>query len=192
MRSAITILSLFLVATLAFMSTAYAAALTGDEPLLDIAREAFEAVLAGNYPLGAMVLILLAVAAARKHGPKLWAPLGSKPAGALLALVAGAVVTVIAALQTGTGFSVGLAGASVMASVLAIGLYRLAKELVAPLLLWLRPKMPMTVQVVIDGALWFLGQADPDVKAKADGDAAVEANPPTGVEGVVGEPKDVR
>lgn len=175
----------------AFTATATVAQAAQENPesIVDIAKPVFDAVRDGNYPAAAALALVLLVAIVSRYAP--WAFFKSGHGKALLVLV-GAFGGAL-----GTGW---LAGAPVAAAtfwaalkvaVSAAGGYSLFKSLLVPLLARFNSKLPVWLQPILALILAIFAKADPEEKAKAAGDKAVAANPPSGVTGVIGEPKDV-
>jgi hypothetical protein len=189
-------LSLAVIALLAFTGTALAAGAVAPEDgsILDLAKPVFEAVMSGQYWYAAAGALVLLVTAVRRYGAK-WFPraLGwtnsswGTPALVLLASFGGALATAAAA---GAGPSLEVLKVALGVAVAAAGGWKLAKELAVPLLTALRDKLPAWARPLIDVALWAFQRPSRDADAAAAGDAAVAANPPTGIAGVTGEPKD--
>jgi hypothetical protein len=189
-----TTLSFAVLALLAFAGTASAAGAAAPEDgnILDLAKPVFDAVMAGNYWLGAAAALVLLVAATRRYGAK-WFPraLGwvnsswGTPVAVLLASFGGAMATALAA---GSGPSLAMVKVAFGIAITAAGGYKLVKELAVPLLTKLRDKLPAWARPLVDVLLWAF-QRDPVAKAEAAGDAAVADKPSTGIAGVVGEPR---
>lgn len=191
MKHLATIISLTLIALGSFVATAAAAGAVAPETshVLDLARSVFDAVMSGSYWYAAALALVLAVAAGSKYGGKYWKFLGSGPGKAALVLVgsfAGAFATTLAA---GASPSAAMAWMAIQVALGAAGGYSLVKSLVLPLLQKAAARWPW-LKFLAKPLEWITGR-DPAEEARAAGDAAVAENPPTGIAGIVGEPKDI-
>ncbi len=179
---------------LAFVATAAAAGAVTPEDgsLLDLARPVLEAILHGQWWLGASLALVFVCTAARKYGASRFPFLGSGAGGALLVLLSsfgGAMATALTAAGTNavTWALMLMAG---KVALVAAGGYSLIKTLaVDPLLAskWYAEKAPAWLKAVMAMALWAFTKPSGESLAKKAGDAAVAANPPTGHE----DPTDV-
>jgi hypothetical protein len=192
-------MTLALFAFLGFAGTALAAGAVASEDgsLLELARPVLEAVLAGQYPLAALLAIVFAVAALRRLNKRpdgsVRVPfLASDAGGVLLACLAAAATVAAGAVSAGAGWSLALLGTAAGAAVMAMGGFVGAKKLLLPLAEWLEARAPKWAQPLFKLALWVFDRPDPVELAEAAGDAAVAANPTTGVDGVVGSPRDAQ
>lgn len=174
-----------LVAFFSFGATAFAT----EAPLLDLLKPALEAVKAGQGILAACLLLVFAVAVARRYGAKRFPFLASDAGGALLTLLGSFGGALGTALMAGTAPSLGLATTALGVAFAASGGYSMIKRLVVPTLRALQAKLPAWARPVLDLALWIFGPAPAIAKAEAAGAKAVEANPATGAAGIVGTPK---
>lgn len=179
-----------IVALISFAGTGVAFAATEDGGLLDLARPVFDAVMGGNYAYAAALALVFAVALARRYGSKRWPWLGGDVGGSLLVLLGsfgGAVATAVAG---GAGLSLTVVWMACKVAAGASGGYTLIKRLAVPLLRSIIQKLPKLAQKPFGLILWmFEGSAV--AKAEKAGDAAVAANPASGVTGLTGTPRDV-
>lgn len=165
------------------------------DTLLDSARPVLDAVMSGHYVYAAALALVVLVAALRKHGAD-WSPKylswtrtdWGSPLLVLLASFAGALATALAA---GAAPSLAIMSTALGVAVTAAGGFKMAKELVAPLLRAVRSRLPAKLQPLVSLLLWVFDKPDRAAEAKAAGDAAVKASPPTGAAGVVGAPREV-
>lgn len=191
MKHLATIISLTLIFWGSFIATAAATGAVSPETshVLDLARSVFDAVMGGNYWYAAALALVLAVAAGSKYGGKYWKFLASGSGKAALVIVGsfgGAMVTALAAT---TAPSAAMAWVALKVALGAAGGYSLVKSLVLPLLQKAAARWPW-LKFLAKPLEWITGR-DPAEEARAAGDAAVADNPPTGIAGVVGEPKDL-
>lgn len=174
-----------------FTATALAAE-TVDGDLIDVARPVLDAILAGQYTAAAALGLVLAVALLRRYGSRALPWLHSDVGGAVLALgtsLGGALAT---ALMAGASLSGGLLWTALGVAIAAAGGYAMIKKLIiVPLLRPLRDRAPAWLRAPLDLILWIFDRPDPIAVAVAAGDAAVTADPPSGVIGIVGEPRDI-
>lgn len=205
LRSLPTVLVFALVALISFTATAFAAGTVdpaGDgSALAEMARPIYDAVMHGQYWLAASLALVFVVALLGKYADKIPAWLGGKtiaklagsdPGRAVLVLLGsfgGAVATGLTAAGS-SAMTWALAWTALKVAVGAAGVYSLAKKLLAPLV----AKAPPWVQAVFRLVTWAFERSlkDPVKEAEAAGQAAVEAEPPTGAAGIVGKPRDVQ
>lgn len=180
----------------AFVGTAAAA--TGLEPdggsLLDLFAPIIEAIKGGQYAAAVFAMLSALVVLGWRYGSKHWAWLGTGEGKAFLTLLFGFSSTVGAGLAAGASLSGGLLWAALGTAVAMAGGYSLLKELLVPRLVWLQSRewMPGWGKTAIDLALWFFARDRATIaKAEAAGAAAVEASPASGVEGLLGKPRDL-
>lgn len=185
-------ISLAGVALLAFVGTAFAAntvdPTVGDPGLLELAKPIYDAIMHGNGWLAASLAIVLLVAMVKKWLAPRWPWLAGDVGGPLLVLFGSFGGALGTALMAGAGMSPALALVALKIALAAGGGYAMLKKLVAPLLRSLRKKVPAWMRPGFDLVLWIF---DRPGSAKLAGDAAVVANPPSGVEGIVGKPDDI-
>lgn len=183
-----------IVVLLSFTATTFAAsgAEVAGGSLLDLLRPVVDAAMGGQYMLAGALALVVAVAAMRQFAPWEWV---KSEWGAPVLVLAGAFGTTLAGtiaagatptletFKTALGVAVGAAGG-----------WKIAKELIAPMLRKLRDKLPAKVQPLISVLLWVFEKpgAARIAAAEAAGAAAVKAHPAPGVEGVIGKVKDVR
>jgi hypothetical protein len=139
------------------------------------------------------VLLILAVSMARRFlAPRV--PFFATDHGAvLLTLATGLLGGLGNALVAGSAMSWGVVAAAFGLSLKAAGGYTALKKAALPLLAKAAEHGPLWwrwVARLLHGVL--AGAVAADNRAKAAGDAAVAAKPATGVEGIVGKPRDVR
>ncbi len=188
-------------AGLAFVGTAAAA--TELEPpggsLLDLAKPIFEAVMSGQWALGAALALVLLVAVARRYLAPKWSFLGTELGVALMVVVGsfgGALATAFAA---GAGASGGVLWAALGIAVSAAGGWKLAKIALNQFEPWVLrqiEKLPAAGQTIARAiwsmlTWWLHKPGDAEIaKAEAAGAAAVTAQPSNGISGVLGEPNE--
>jgi hypothetical protein len=189
MRKLLTSLGIIALGFFAFTATAAAAGEISPEDgsLLDLARPVYDAVVHGQYWLGASLALVLAVAAFRKYAPgKAGAWARTDVGGSLLVLAAsfgGAAATGL--LAAGTNAMTGeLAWTALKVALAAAGGYSLAKKLLAPVLRKIADKAPPWMKPLFAMLLWSF--ETPIAKAETAGDVAVAENPPTGTDGATG------
>jgi hypothetical protein len=195
-----TALAVALVFMLSYVGVAHAAdaaeQATGEESLLELAKPVLDALRAGQYPLGAVLALVFAVALARKYGHKL-PYVGGKVGpflktdhgGALLTLLGSFGGAFATALAAGAAPSLALAWTALGVAVAAAGGYSLIKKLGGPLVNkapeWMRPLLRLVL-------FFFDHKSDQALaEAKQAGADAVKAKPSTGTAGVIGEPRDL-
>jgi hypothetical protein len=189
MKSILSFFSLFAIAFLSFVATAFAAeAATSDAPA-DMFKALVDAARSGQYALAGFTALSALVALAWRYGGKFWPWLNTGEGKALLTLVGGFAATVCTGLAGGGALSAGLLWSAVGAAATLAGGYALLKELVVPRLVWLQGRkwMPGWAKTVIDLALWVFAKDRATVaKAEAAGQAAVDATPTNGLSGAIG------
>lgn len=179
-----TALTLLAVAFLGFTGTAFAASevAPSDGSWLDLAKPVYDAVIHGQYWLGASLALILAVALAKKYLPgKAGAFVNGEygaPLTVLLMSFGGAVATALGAGQA--VMSAGLAWTAFKVAVGAAGGYSLLKKLLAPLLRKLAAKAPSWMQPIFAMILFVFDKPTAVETAEKAGDDAVAAKPPTG------------
>lgn len=195
MRSTIiTAVLVVLVVLLSFTATTFAAngAEAAGASLLDLLRPVVDAVLGGQYMLAGALALVGAVAAARRYAPWEWtrsdwgAPvlvLAGSFGATLSATIAAGATPNLETFKTAIGVAVGAAGG-----------WKLAKELLVPVLRRVQDKLPARLRPLMTVLLWVFENpgAARIAKAEAAGAAAVKAHPAPGVSAVVGKVKDVR
>lgn len=185
-----------LVAVLSFATTALAAnaAAPVEGSILELAKPVFDAVMAGDGWLAAAMALVFAVTAARRYGASRFPILNSKVGGVAMNLLLSFGGAASTALLAGAAPSFALAWTALKVSFTAAVGFEFVKELLGPAMRWLEAKAPTWMRPVLkpvfDLILWaFEGRKAAIAKAEAAGQAAVDANPPTGVAGVVGTPE---
>lgn len=178
---------------LAFGVTASAASLTTTDPndVVSALKPILDAIHGGQGFLAAALALVLAVTALRKWGVSRWPALGGDVAGVALTFVGSFGGAAATALAAGTGPSLKLAGAAVAVAFAASGGYTAVRKLIAPALRYLEGKAPAWMRPLLTPALnlllWAFESKTAVADAKADGAAAVKANPGKGVAAVVGK-----
>ncbi len=196
MRKLVPALSFLLILFLT-MSVAMAAstAMSPDNgALLDMAKPVFDAVMHGQWWLGASLALVFLVAAFKKYAPGkagVWAR--GDVGGSLLVLLGaygGALATAILAAGTG-GVTPALAWVALKVAIGAAGGYTMLKKLVMPLIRKLADVVPAWMKPILTMVLWAFDRATPVEAAEKAGADAVAAKPATGAEGVVGNGTDI-
>lgn len=179
---------------MSFVATAMAADVTitlvnDSSSVSELLNAVLAAVTGGHYLLAASLGVIMLVGLLRKYGGSRFPFLMTDHGGAILVLVTSFFGAISTALMAGAMPTLALAWTALGVAVTAAGGYSLVKKLLAPLV----PKAPAWLRPVLNVVLWFFDRrSDQTLKAaKKAGDAAVAANPPTGVDGVVGKPTDV-
>lgn len=185
----------------AFSATAFAAGQVTPEDgsIWDLAKPVYDAIVNGEWWMAAALGLVLAVTAFKryagsvpKYGPALVKFANSDEGGPILVLVGafgGAVATGLAATGA-SSLTLALALTAAKVAVSAAGGYTLVKKLIIPRLRKLAEKAPSWAKPIFAVIFWAF-EKTPVAEAEAAGEAAVRANPPKGVEGVVGKPTDV-
>lgn len=188
-----TVVPLALIFILAFTGTAFAQGVVAETPLGDVAKLAYDAVMSGEYFVAAAFGVVVVLAVARRYGPKLWAPLGSKVATYLMLIAISFAGSVANALAAGEAFSFELLKTAALIAAAAGGGFGAAKHLlVLPLLVPLREMLPAKFRGLLDALLWiFDRQGAAGLKAKKAAAKAAESFDAPGAAGVVGEPRDL-
>ena len=156
--------------------------------LLELAKPVFQAVMSGQYVLGAALALVLVVALVRKYASGRFPFLATDAGGALLTLVGSFGGAVATALAAGATPSLAVAWVALGVAASAAGGYALIKKLVGPLV----TKAPGWLQPILRLVVWFFDRPSSVVKeVEAAGDAAVAANPPSGAAGIIGELRDL-
>ncbi len=167
----------------AFTGTALAAdAVPQDASLFDLAKPIFDAVMHSQWWAAAAMAVILACAAARKYMPASWKD-GTKGdiIGTSMAFVmafAGAIATW--AVAPGAVMGVGVVATAAKIGFVAVGGYTLIHKVASWLVAW--GKLPPWAVSILSMVTMLVG-SNAVKKAEAAGDAAVAANPPTGMVG---------
>lgn len=138
------------------------------------------------------VVLMLAVTLARRWLAPRYPFFATDHGAVLLTLATGVFGGVATALVGGSAMSWGMVAAAFGLSLKAAGGYTAIRKALLPLLERAAGVGPAWWQWLAGVLVAFLrGAVNADAKAKAAGDAAVEAKPSSGVEGIVGKPRDV-
>jgi hypothetical protein len=167
-----------------------AATPSGGESVLDLARPVLDAIMSGHYAAAAALALVLAVALARRYGSPRLPWLNSDEGGAILVLTGSFGGAMATALLAGAAPTLSLAWMSLQVAAGGAGIYVLAKKLLHRPLLWLQDKAPSWLKPILSLVLWIFERPSTAEKAAKAGDAAVEANPPGGIEGTLGKPEE--
>lgn len=164
---------------------------------LDVAKTIYDAITGGHYAYAAAAGLVLVVALVKRYlGPKVpW--LHSDVGGSLLTLTGAFGGAMATSLAGGGPVTWSLAKSAIAVGVTAAGGYALIKKLIIePLIKPLRAKLPPWAQPIFSVVLWIFDKPDAaaqvEASASAAGDAAVAANPGTGVSGAVGTPTEIK
>jgi len=178
----------FLFAVLAYFSFVGVAVAQGvvgsEEPLLDLAKPFYEAIMGGQFWLAAMFGLILATTAAKRYLPgkagKFVNGEYGQPATVLVLAFAGSAAAALTAVGPGAVLTGALAWAALKIAASAAGGYALLKTLLVPILVKLEPKAPAWLKWIFPMLLWAFAKPTAKIAATAAGDAAVAANPPAG------------
>lgn len=193
MKKALTALSVAALAFLSFGATAIAAGeVTPDDgSLLDLARPVFDAVMHGQWWLGAALAVVLLTAAAKKYLPDAYggkyvrSELGAMATAFLLSF-GGAIATTMAA--PGAAMTMAVAMAALKIGAAAVGgwmiLHKVMQVVVATKF-W-NDRVPAPVKALVSFVLGLVGSSAIS-KAEKAGQEAVDASPPQGPAQVNGE-----
>lgn len=155
------------------------------EPILDLAKPVLDAITGGQYWYAAALSVILGVALLSRYAPAKW-KLDTGLGKALMVLLGTYATALISAgLGGGTPMSLALAKGALGTAVTAAGGFTLARELVK----YLAMKLPLPSWIK-KPLLWIFGK-DVVAEAEAAGDKAVAENPPKGIVGIVGSPKEI-
>lgn len=193
--SGLAALGLFLVA---FTASAHAAgAVAPDEgSLLDLARPIFDQVMAGHYIAAAALSLVFLVALAKRYAPGKYGDfIRGDVGGSLMTLLGSFGGALSLATIGGAPWTWGMLTTALTVAFAAAGGYALIKKLIVEPLVkstWYQTKAPAWLKAALSIVLWMFDKKAAETKATADGQAAVIANPPTGVTGVVGEPTEIK
>jgi len=166
-----------------------------DKGLLDLARPAFDAIMAGHYIAGAALAVVVAMTCLKRYAPgKIGALANTDAGGALCTLVvsfAGGIAMATAAGHGWGGLSTTLMFASGKIALMAAGGYALIKKLlVEPLMAssWYQNRAPAWLKAVLGVALFFFTRKteDPGEAATKAGDQAVADKPAGGADSAIG------
>lgn len=165
--------SLFLL-VLSFLGTSVAMA--QGEDLGELAKPVLDAIMGGQYALGAALGLVLAVALLRRYGSDRWPVLDSSAAGSILVLVGGFGAASATSITAGEALSWALAYSALKVALFAAGGFSILK----PLVLALQGKAPSWAKPVLGLVGWVFDKPNKAARAEAVGAAAVEASPGEG------------
>jgi hypothetical protein len=198
MRVIVKVTSVFiLVFMFAFTAAAFAAgaATPDDGSLLELLRPVYDAFASGRYLYAGMLSLVLVVAVLKRYAPEKYgirAFVHGDAGGALLTLLAAFGGAMATSLAAGAGASWMMVKTATMIAIGAAGGYSLIKKLIVePILKPLAAKAPAWAQPIFSLVFWIFDKPTPVEKAEADGQAAVDAHPPTGVDGAAGKPTEI-
>lgn len=196
MRKITTALLFAVVAYFSFIGVALAAGavVPQDGSILDLAKPVYEAILGGQWWLGAMLGIVLLTTAAKRYLP---GKLGTwvngdygQPLTVLLLSFGGAGAAALLAAGPGAVVTGTLLWAALKVAVGAAGGYSLLKQLLAPVIQKFAAKAPAWMQPLFSVVLWVFSKPSAVAVAEKAGDDAVAAKPAEGAGAILGEPKD--
>ncbi len=193
MKKTLSILALVALTLVSFTAAAFAAGavVPEDGSLLDLAKPVYEAVMHGQWWLGASLALVLCVGLFKRYAPakaQEWAH--SDVGGSILVLAGsfgGALATGLVAAGT-NALTPGLAWMALKVALAAAGGYSLIKKLLGPLV----AKAPAWMQPILGMLMWVFDSKPAITKAEEAGKEAVEAKPAAGIEGVVGSSTEVK
>lgn len=157
------------------------------ELVKSLARPLFDAVMSGQYVLGAAMALVLVVSLVRRYGAGRWPFLATDAGGAALALVSGVAGALMTALAAGAAFTWGMLARAFLVTVTAAGGYSFVRKLLVPLMMLL--PQPLSAWAVT--LLSLFDKPSPVAKAEAAGKKAVADKPPTGADGVLGKAEEI-
>lgn len=182
-----------------FKATALAANTAGaeDQSLLELLRPVYDAFRGGHYVAAGALALVLVVALLKRYAPGRLGKFVHSDAGGVISTLAISFGSTLAA-YTGAGQSwewsmLWTAGGVAFA---AAGSYAMIKKLIVEPLLasaWWQEKAPAWLKAGAQIVLWIFDKpaaAEIEIqKAEAAGEAAVQAKPSEGAEGVAGKPE---
>lgn len=198
MRALKTIMIALFVLTGTMTATAIAAN-AADMPdasgIVDMLKPIYEAFVHGQKLYAGMLALVLAVALMRRYAPD-WkgvrAFIHGDTGGALTTLLMSFGTSMAASLAGGAGASWLMVKSASMIAFGAAGGYTLVKRIIVdPILRPLAAKAPAWAQPIFALVFWIFDKDTPVAAAQAAGQAAVDAQPPTGTNGVVGKSTEV-
>jgi hypothetical protein len=179
-----------------FTGVAFAqgAVANSDDPLAML-RPIYDAIAHGNYWLGGSLALVALCTVARKWGVKYIPALATNHGAAALVLLTSLGTTFAASAAAGD-MTPATAWFAVKVALGAAGGWALINKLIVKPLLeskWFNDKAPAWLKLALRSLLWiFTKPAEVKaIEAKRAGDAAVAANPPTGVAGTIGTPDEI-
>lgn len=178
-----------------FTATAFAANAVNpdDQNIFELLKPVYEAFMRGEKLYAGMLALVAAVAAAKRYAPgRVGAWINGKygqPLTVLLMSFGGAMAT---ALSAGSMPGWPMVKTAALIAAAAAGGYSMIKTLlVDPFIRPWAAKAPAWLRWLLNGVLWFFDRPSPVAKAEAAGQAAVDAKPAQGTEGVVGKAREV-
>lgn len=181
-----------------FSATAFAAGevTPTDGSLVDLARPIFDQVMAGHWIAASALALVFVVAVAKRYAPgKAGEFLHTDAGGSLATLLMSFGSALGLATVGGAPWTWGMLVTAMTVAFAAAGGYALIKKLIVEPLTksaWYNTKAPLWLKSALSIVLWMFDRRVAETKAVAAGQAAVEANPPTGVSGVVGDPTEIK
>jgi len=181
------------IALVSFGATAFAAGTavssTDSSSLLDLLKPVFDAFSGGHYAYAAALLVVAAVALAKRYLSE-DGFFHTNAGGSLLALLAAAALAISSALAApGAHVTLALLKSALLVGVGAAGGYAVLKNLlVDPILVPLSKKAPAWAQPIFTVLFLIFDHSAPSdaiAEATKAGDAAVAAKPATGIAGAV-------
>lgn len=194
-----TIVWFLLVFLFSFTGVALAAgaAAPDDGSLLDLLRPVYDAFAGGHYPYAGMLALVLAVALLKRYAPAKFGIsdfVHGDVGGTLTTLLGSFAAAMAASLAGGAGVTLAMAKTASLIAVGAAGGYTMIKKLIVEPLRnsdWYKSRAPEWLKSIMQVAMWIFDKPSPVAAAEDAGQKAVDASPPTGTIGVVGQPKDV-
>lgn len=190
------------VTLMGFLFSAHAAATVAPDngSLIDLAKPVFDQVMAGHYIAATALALVLCVAMVKRYAPgKFGDFVHSDAGGALTTLfmsLGGALAT---ATIGGATWHWNMMWTAMTVAFAAAGGYALIKKLiVGPLVTsaWYQNKAPAWMKAAMQLVLWMFDKRAPADAAENDatsaGQVAVDAKPPTGVDGTLGDPTEIK
>lgn len=189
------VLSVFFLLTVSTVASAFAAgaATPSDGSLLDYARPAFDAIMAGHYLAAVALALVMSMAAFKRYAPGKAGTFARSDVGGVITTFGmsffGAAATSLAAFKGWGGMTFGMLEMAGGIGFLAIGGYVGVKKLIIPILKRYQSKFPAWSAPAFVLIYFLFDKPDPIKQAEAAGDKAVEASPAKGAEAVTGKPE---
>lgn len=183
---------------LAFTATAHAsqAVAPDDGSLLDLARPIFDQVMAGHYIAATALALVFCVALAKRYAPgRVGDFIHSDPGGALATLLMAFGGALATATMGGAPWTWGMLWAALTVAFAAAGGYALIKKLIVEPIrnsAWYRNRAPMWAKAALQVVFWMFDKKAVETDATKAGQDAVDAKPSTGVDGVLGNPTEIK